>query len=199
VETDPPTRWRVIAHDHSGDTDMAIGGSKRRFEQESPGERSRTALVIDQLLSRGPMVGQASPGPDARSATRPWTSVGEVLRSSTPTILEGHLTWLAARTQRIDPLSPQRILLEDQIRILVRSLDERDEDDAITRALEQPWVADGVPDDGDGIITYATALRRASEGQPDDSPYVALARSAAMVAAEILGHRDSATTRRHFV
>jgi len=65
----------------------------------------------------------------------------------------------------------------------------------VARALVQPWTEHRVHDDDDALITYASALRRAAAGQPDDSPYVALAASAARVTAEILGRRDASTAR----
>ncbi len=158
------------------------------------GQRSRTAIVMDELLSRGPVIGQWR-RPDATNAAGPWVTIRHVLGTTSPSILEGHLTWLVAATGGHHHRSPALVLVDDQARILIRALDERDEDAVIARALEQPWAVDTVPDADEAVITYASALRRATGGQPDDSPYVALARSAALVAAEILGRRDSSTAR----
>jgi len=122
--------------------------------------------------------------------------VAPVLHRTTPTILGGHLTWLCGRTAPDDHLSSPPISVEDQIRILIRALDERHEDDVISRALEQRWTADDVPDEDEEIERYASDLRRAISGQPDDSPFVALADSAERVTAEILDHRGTSTARR---
>jgi hypothetical protein len=174
---------------------MTSGGRRKRLSQEpTVAPRSRTASVMDQLLSRGPELGHAAA--DAAGSPRGWPSVGHVLHATSPSILEVHLACLVSRTPA-DHLSPQRILAEDHARILLRALDERGEDEAIARALEEPWNMGDVPDDDNDLITYASALRRATGGQPDESPYLALAHSAAKLAVEILGHRDSSTARRH--
>jgi hypothetical protein len=180
---------------------MASGGRTRRLGKDpdvpgrrQAGTRTRTALVMDQLLSRGPVVGQRFTAESGgHRASGPWTSVGYVLRTTAPSILERHLTWVVAQTPSDDHLSPRRALLEDQARILITALEERDEDEVVSRALDQGQDGRPLPDQDNEIITYATALRRATEGQPDDSPYVALAQSAARVLAESLGHRRSST------
>jgi hypothetical protein len=175
---------------------MTSGGRRKRFSEEpSVAPRSRTALVMDQLLSRGPELSDAATG--SSGSPRGWPSVGHLLHSTSASILEVHLACLVSTTPPGDHLSSQRILAEDQARILIRALDERGEDEAIARALEEPSNLDDVPDDDNDFLTYATALRRATGGQPDESPYLALARSAAKLAAEILGNRDSSTARRH--
>jgi hypothetical protein len=119
-----------------------------------------------------------------------------VLRTTSTTILEGHLTWLVARTQGKDHLSSQRILLEDQARILIDVLEAGGDYDTITRALDTPWLAADVPDGDGDVSTYASLLDTATAGQPEYSPYVALARSATKFTAEILDHRGSSTSRR---
>jgi len=152
---------------------------------------------MDELLSRGPVIGQwRRRGADATPAAGPWVTISHVLGTTAPSILEAHLTWLAARSQGHDHRSPQRVHTEDQARILIRALDERHEDDVISRALEQRWTADDVPDEDEEIERYASDLRRAISGQPDDSPFVALADSAERVTAEILDHRGTSTARR---
>ncbi len=171
--------------------------AQRVNDDVNGGPRSRTAIVMDELLSRGPVIGQWR-RPGATGAAGPWMTVRQVLAATAPSILEAHLTWLVAETRGHHHRSPQRVLVEDQARILIRALDDGNEDAVVARALEQPWTADGVPDDDEAVITYASALRRATAGQPDDSPYVALARSAAQVTAEILGRRDSSTARSRF-
>jgi hypothetical protein len=107
-----------------------------------------------------------------------------------------------ARTPSDDHLSPHRITTEDQARILIRALDEADEEDAVARALTRSWTVDAVVDDDEDededVVRYASDLGRVTEGQPDDSPYVALARSAAAIADEILDHRGTSMPRRRF-
>jgi hypothetical protein len=103
---------------------------------------------------------------------------------------------LVARTQHSGHLSSPRVLLEDQARVLIDALDERRENGAITQALSTFWNADDVPDDDGDIIGYATSLDSATAGQPDHSPYVALAKSAGTVVAEMLDGRGSSTRRR---
>jgi hypothetical protein len=199
-----------------GDTDMASGGDRGRFGREPHIEhrssdrdpvvpRSRTGLVIDQLLSRGPLLTTAS-SPDSleKGGTQPWSAVSVVLGATSPSILEGHLTWLVARAQPVNPGGPVnhrsslRALVEDQARILIRALDERHQDDAIARALETSWTAADVPDDNDDIIAYASDLTTVTTSQPDDSPYLGLARSAVVVAEEILDDRGASMAHRRF-
>jgi hypothetical protein len=148
--------------------------------------RSRTALVIDELLGRGPLT---APGAGGETAPEQWSSLSPVLRVTAPSILQGHLTWLATGAGAHDHLSSERILLEDQARILIRALDERDEDEAITGALEHRWAAADVVDDDAAIVLYAWELSTRAAGQPPGSPYAALADSAARVVAEVLDHR----------
>jgi hypothetical protein len=193
-----------------GDTDMASGGERGRFGREPHIEhrsndpdpvvpRSRTGLVIDQLLSRGPLLTAASSpdGPDG-DGRQPWSTVSAVLAATSSSILEGHLTWLADRANPVDHRSTLRALVEDQARILIRALDERHADDAIARALERPWAEADVPDNDDDITAYVSDLTAATTGQPDASPYVGLARSAVVVAEEILDHRGGSTAQRRW-
>jgi hypothetical protein len=180
---------------------MASGGHDTRWEldrQVVP--RSRTGLIMDQLLSRGPLadaerltlVTDATNGPSSPGS---WASVAQILGAASASILEGHLTWLVALAPREDHLSAHRVLMEDQARILIRALDERHEDDVITRALEQPWTAEDVIDDDEDLIGYASDLNTTTSGQPHWSPYVALAHSAGKVVAEVLHHRNPSTGR----
>jgi len=128
-----------------------------------------------------------------------------VLRATAPSILEGHLTWLVNATVPGDHGRRSGILTEDQARIPYPPLDERGEDDAITRALEPSWTVDAVHDDDD-VVTYVTALRTVTGNEPHDSPYVALARSASDFATDfatdfaagILDQRSSPVRRRRF-
>ena len=177
---------------------MASGGS-REHGGDGPevGPRSRAGLVIDQLLSRGPTTrALAASEVTGSEANDPWTSVGRVLRITTPSLLEAHLAWLVARAAGTCHLSPRRFLVEDQARILISALEERDEDDAVSRALDDPWTPDDVPDDDDGITAYASALNDATASPTSPPLCVALARSAGNVATEILDHRNSSTRRR---
>src|SRR5580700_2275967 len=158
---------------------MANGGSSRAMGDERRGyRRSRTTVVIDHLLSRGPLsaalVTAATGGDDAET----WLSVFPVLHDTAPSILEGHLTWLVSRVDGDDHLSPSPVEVEDQTRILIRALEQRGEDDVVIRALEQSWNPGLVPDDDGDIAGYVSGLRSATADQPDASPFVALARSA---------------------
>ena len=177
---------------------MANGGSGKAVGDEWRGSRrSRTTVVIDHLLSRGPMTADvaAAAGSDGAERTGPWVSVFEVLAHTAPSILEGHLTWLVAGVEG-DHGSPLSIAVADQTRILIRALENGDEDDAIIRALEQPWNPGIVSDDDGAIARYASGLSAATTGQPDASPYVALATSADHLADELLDVRGSALARR---
>jgi hypothetical protein len=82
-------------------------------------------------------------------------------------------------------------LIEDQVRILVRALDENDQDTVVTGALDErrPWSAGADASDASDVMRYAAELRRLTAGQPADSPYTALADSAFEVAAAIVAHR----------
>lgn len=176
---------------------MASGGRGDGTGQEwHPGPRSRTSLVIDELLARDVADDASAPAVTAQHGAEPVakTSIGDVLRRTTTTVLEMHLTWLVGRTQRNDHRSSQRILLQDQARILIAALDERGESEAIARALERPWIAVDVRDH-DGIGAYASDLMLATSGEPGYSPYVLLAHSAAKVAADVLDGRGSSTPR----
>jgi hypothetical protein len=179
---------------HPGDADMASGGTDKITGRERTAPApTRTTRVISALLSR-----RAVPASfDTPASVAPTShGVSVVLERTAPSILEGHLTWLVSQTERHDPLSPARVALEDQARILIGALDACDEDGAVTVALEQPWTAAQVPDDEQVIVTYAADLTSATAGHPDDSPSVALARSATDVITEILDHRRSSTASR---
>jgi hypothetical protein len=181
---------------------MANGGSRKPVADEGRGhERSRTAVVIDHLLSRGPMTATlvtAAVDSDTADGAEPWVSVFPVLRRTAPSILEGHLTWLVARVEGDDPRSSPAVVVEDQTRILIRALEHggEDEDEIIIRALEQPWNAAIVSDDDEDIARYASDLRAATAGQPDTSPFVALALSADDMADELFDLRGSTLARR---
>jgi hypothetical protein len=133
--------------------------------------------------------------------------VAPILRRTATAVLEGHLSWLVARAELHDPFSSERILLEDQVRILLRALEERGDDEAITRALERGTTTEPSPavghsafedpgfddpdvDDGD-VLRYASDLSTATGRHLEASPYVALAGSAAQLADEILDHHGS--------
>ena len=123
-------------------------------------------------------------------------TVHEVLHDSPAAMVEAHLTWLVARTRREPQLSPQRVLFEDQSRILIDALEERGEHEAVIRTLQCAWYPDEVPEQDSEVAAYATRLAAVTAGQPGYSPYVALARSGARVSAEVLSSRglpDAAT------
>jgi hypothetical protein len=167
----------------SGEETTRSGGDR------SVAPRSRTALVIDELLSRGRRTGPAEAGTGGGTAPEQWSSISPVLRGTAPSILLGHLAWLATRARSHDHLSSERILLEDQARILIRALDERDEDEAVTWALDHRWAAADVVGDDAAIVLYAWELSTRTAGQLPGSPSAALADSAARVVAEVLDHR----------
>jgi len=119
-------------------------------------------------------------------------SVGEVLEHSPVTVVEGHLTWLVSRTRREPQLSPQRVLFEDQSKILIDALEARGEHDVITRTIASMWMAEDVTDDEDRLAGYAADLEGATAGQPRHSPYAALAQSAARFCTEVVNERGRA-------
>jgi hypothetical protein len=166
----------------SGGTDKTMG---RAQTAPSP---SRTTRVIGALLSHGPGVSTYGTSVSADEASH---RISVVLQRTVPSILEGHLTWLVSQTEGHDPLSPSRVVLEDQARILIGALDACEEDGAVTVALEQPWHAAQVSDDEQDLVTYASALTTATAGLPDDSPALGLARSATEVVTEVLSCRRS--------
>ncbi len=173
---------------------MVNGGGREQSGDASRNQsRSRTGLVMDHLLSRGPLLspsnGQTTGGADPPD---PWMSVSAVLHAADPRLVADHLAWLVSAEQgRGNGSSSDHV--EDQIRILVRALDERHEHDLLVGALDQipPWTAVVVIPDDDAIIGYTSELSTATDGQPGDSPYVALAASAVRWAAHILDHRVS--------
>ncbi|HTZ10506.1 MAG TPA: hypothetical protein VMB72_15640 [Acidimicrobiales bacterium] len=121
-------------------------------------------------------------------------SVGDVLQETPITVVEGHLTWLVARTRREPQLSPQRVLFEDQSKILIDALEVRGEHDVITRTIAGVWMAEDVTDDEERLAEYAAGLDGATAGQPRHSPYAALAQSAARFCTEVV--KDRAGARR---
>jgi hypothetical protein len=177
-----------------------VNGGGRQESGDAPRDpsRSRTTLVMDQLLSRGPLLSRSNsettggPGPPD-----PWASVSGVLLAADPRLVANHLAWLvfAVHGEGSGSSSGQ---VEDQIRILVRALDERHQHDLLVEALDQtpPWTADAVTDDDETIIGYASDLTTATDGHPEDSPYVALAATAVHWATGILDHRGSSVAHR---
>jgi hypothetical protein len=176
---------------------MANGGSREPVGDELRGNRrSRTTVVIDELLSRGPMTAELLAAGAGSDASEPWASVFAVLRHTAPSILEGHLTWLVARVEDDDHRSPGRVAVEDQTRILIRALEHGAHDEAVIRALEQPWEAAIVADDDGDVARYASGLRAATVDHLDASPFVALATSADHMADELCDLRGSALASR---
>jgi len=133
---------------------------------------------------------------DSGGGPAPAASIGDVLRQAPPTVVEAHLTWLVARTRREPQLSPQRVLYEDQSKILIDALEERDEHDAVLRAVATPWILEDVEVDDGELGTYAGALEGVTAGQPRHSPFVALAQSATRCTSEIAGYRRSQASPR---
>lgn len=133
----------------------------------------------------------AGRGPEAGAPT----SVADVLTSTSVTILEAHLAWLCTLTRREPQISPRRVLFEDQARVVMDVLNERGDIDVVTGVLQNLWMAEDVPDADDDIVRYVSALDAVTAGQPEYSPYVALAQSAAQVHAEIRNHRGVGSLR----
>ena len=99
--------------------------------------RSRTTLVIDHLLSRGPLLSPSTSETTGRpGASDPWTSVAPVLQAAHGALVANHLSWLVAPVDGEDH-GTSSVLVEDQIRILVRALDEGHEHDLLVGALDQ--------------------------------------------------------------
>ncbi|HVC69109.1 MAG TPA: hypothetical protein VNC61_02475 [Acidimicrobiales bacterium] len=156
--------------------------------------------MIDHLLSREPSTAEerrTSGKADRRSPKSASTSVSAVLHQTSATVLGAHLAWLVARGQRTGQLSAQRVILEDQARVLIYALDERGEKDIMARSIGAFWNPDDVADDDDAILGYASALGLATADEPDHSPYVALAKSAGVATTEILDQRGASADRRH--
>ncbi len=126
----------------------------------------------------------------------PWPTVAAVLRRTAPSALAGHLSWLAARVTPDDHGSAHRVMTEDQIRIIVRALDEDGQHEAVTGALEQPWDPVTVVDGDDDLVAYASDLTVATSDQPGGSPAAALADSAAEFAAAVVAFRTASARRR---
>jgi hypothetical protein len=61
----------------------------------------------------------------------------------------------------------------------------------VVRALRAPWV-DEPEEVDDDVVAYAGRLAMSTVGQPEYSPHVALARSAAQLAASVLRAADAA-------
>jgi len=139
--------------------------------------------------------GGRRPGADGTHEPAAPNSVSEVLGSASLTILEAHLAWLCMLTRREPQISPRRVLFEDQARVLIDILDERDGLDIVTGVLQNLWIAEDVPDPDDDISRYVSSLDAVTAGQPEYSPYVALAQSAAQVQAEIRNHRGAPSLR----
>jgi hypothetical protein len=171
--------------------DMTNGGSTPVGDERRGRKRSRTTVVIDHLLSRGPLTAQLATGAADCDGAEPWVSVLRVLHHTAPSILEGHLTWLVAGDEDDHHRSCPSIAVEDQTRILIRALEGDALDEVVIRALEQPWDAGIVPDDDAAIARYASELRTVTADQPDASPFVALARSADHMADELFDLRGS--------
>jgi hypothetical protein len=138
---------------------MTNGGSTPVGDERRGRKRSRTTVVIDHLLSRGPLTAQLATGAADCDGAEPWVSVLRVLHHTAPSILEGHLTWLVAGDEDDHHRSCPSIAVEDQTRILIRALEGDALDEVVIRALEQPWDAGIVPDDDAAIARYASELR----------------------------------------
>ena len=102
-----------------------------------------------------------------------------------PSVLGRHLSWLVGQSHMVPQVSPRRSLIEDQAAILIDALDRRDRYRVVVRALGAPWV-DEPEEVDDDVVAYAGRLAMSAVGQPEYSPYVALARSAAKLAASVL-------------
>jgi hypothetical protein len=118
-------------------------------------------------------------------------SVEDLLMEAPPSVLGRHLSWLVDQSHMVPQVSPRRTLIEDQAAILIGALDRRDHYRVVARALREPWVDEPAEVDDD-VVAYAGRLAMSTVGQPEYSPYVALARSAAKLAASVLRAADDA-------
>ena len=173
------------------------GGRDEGADQWDAAPRSRTALVMDHLLSRGPFLSRPTSVTTGRPAeSDPWAAVWPVLRAADETLVANHLSWLLSVGPG-DGNRPSSSQLEDQIRILVRALDERHEHDLLVEVLDEisPWAAGAVAQDDETLIAYGADLTVATDGQGEDSPYLTLAAGAVQWAALVLDHRSSSPAR----
>jgi len=110
-------------------------------------------------------------------------SVRDVLSLTAVDVVGLHLEWLAAKARGQPQLSHQRVLYEDQAKILIDALVERNEHDVVLQALRNTWS----PEDHDGchdlLDEYVADLDRVTAGEPAHSPYRNLAQSSARLGA----------------
>ncbi|HXX88854.1 MAG TPA: hypothetical protein VEI83_01365 [Acidimicrobiales bacterium] len=112
-------------------------------------------------------------------------NVEDLLMEARPSVLGRHLAWLVDQSHAVPQVSPRRTLIEDQAGILIDALDRRDCYAVVARAIREPWV-DEPGEVDDDVASYAGRLGMCIVGQPEYSPYVALARSAAKLAASTM-------------
>ena len=117
-------------------------------------------------------------------------TIDDLLGEVPPAVLGRHLAWIVDQSHAVPQVSPRRTLLADQAQILIDVLDRRDHYEVVAGALREPWTdVDGA--DEEAVAAYAGRLARSTVGQPDFSPYVSLARSAARFAASVMATRDT--------
>lgn len=132
-----------------------------------------------QITGTEDAAGDGAPVGDPSATMAAATTVEALLLVTSGTLIGTHLWWLVDQCHRCR-LSPRRMLLEDQARLLIDALYQRGEYDLVARALEEPWAGE-FGDSRDEVTAYVEQLGRLTEGQPEYSPYAALASSAARV------------------
>ncbi|MGH9018447.1 MAG: hypothetical protein ACRDY1_11925 [Acidimicrobiales bacterium] len=148
--------------------------------------RGTTARTLARSLTQTGAVDR--PGrADSLARADEVATVTAVVRRTPVTVLEAHLTWLVDGVRGTDHRAPRRVTAEDQARILLHVLEERGEDEAVARGLEQRWQPSMLDDDHPTVRAYAAALDRAAGGRRRCSPFVDLARSAAALSAGVVG------------
>ena len=117
-------------------------------------------------------------------------SVRDVLSLTEADVVGHHLEWLAAKARAHPQLSHQRVLYEDQARILIDALVERNEHDRVMESLRNTWA----PEDHEGcrasLDEYVAELDRVTAREPIHSPYRNLAQSSARLGAAMKRYED---------
>lgn len=137
------------------------------------------ALPEDPDLGGDDVCGGDLRSADLRAGDLGPDTVEGLLLATSSQVVETHLRWLVDQCHRCR-MSPRRTLLEDQARLLIDALYQRDEFELVSRALDEPWISE-FDEQSKQFASYAEGLGHLTIGQPEYSPYAALAQSAAQV------------------
>lgn len=122
--------------------------------------------------------GAAEPAADQRSVT-------DILSTTAPEVLGLHLEWLVTKARGQPQLSNQRVLFEDQSKILIDALAEREEHDLVLKALAHAWSREDHEEHRGPLVAYASELECVTAGEPVHSPYKSLAQSSRRLCGEL--------------